>query len=182
MRKEHGADRSAHPQWVISTFVAAYPCDENVPQACRGDPCGTRGRRATPDQNASKVASWALACSINSCTVTQTRSSPRQHGDDPTCGLVFDTCRGDTLPCAQGLEQRHAKDPRQWHRVSSTASSSPALRPRIPPVANPFAPEATVVPQKAPLVVYLHGAGEGKGSTQGEGADARLYRQPRDGH
>lgn len=39
---------------------------------------------------------------------------------------------------------------------------------------NPFAPETTVVPQKAPLVVYLHGAGEGKGATQGEGA-TRAY-------
>ena len=30
------------------------------------------------------------------------------------------------------------------------------------------------MPQKAPLVVYLHGAGEGKGATQGEGA-TRAY-------
>ena len=39
---------------------------------------------------------------------------------------------------------------------------------------NPFHPEDVAVPQKAPLVVYLHGAGEGKGSTQGEGA-TRAY-------
>ncbi len=39
---------------------------------------------------------------------------------------------------------------------------------------NPFAPEATAVPQKAPLVVYLHGAGEGEGAAQGEGARAPI--------
>lgn len=39
---------------------------------------------------------------------------------------------------------------------------------------NPFAPEATVVPQKAPLVVYLHGAGEGKDATQGEAPRAPI--------
>ena len=105
--------------------------------------------------------------------ITQLAALPGNDGDDPTCGLVFDTCRGDICPALKGWSNATQKT-----AVNGIALEygffEPSFKAEDSACFNPFAPETTVVPQKAPLVVYLHGAGEGKGATQGEGA-TRAY-------
>ena len=171
MRREHGADHAA-PSVGYVTVEAAYPCDED-------------GRRiATGTHVALEIAEQRLTKKIEGgvmgsrmlddrLRVTQLTALPGNDGDDLTAGLVFDTCRGDICPALKG-----------WHNAEQTTAVDgikleygyfePSFEARDSALFNPFKPEATVVPEKAPLIVYLHGAGEGKGSTQGEGA-TRAY-------
>lgn len=108
----------------------------------------------------------------NQLHVTQLAALPGNDGE-PICGLVFDTCRGDICPALKGWSNAVQKT-----AVNGIALEygffEPSFKAEDSACFNPFAPEATVVPQKAPLVVYLHGAGEGRGATQGEGA-TRAY-------
>ena len=109
----------------------------------------------------------------NQLRIVQLEALPGNDGDDPTCGLVFDTCSGDICPALKGWSNATQKT-----AVNGIALEygffEPSFKAEDSACFNPFAPETTVVPQKAPLVVYLHGAGEGKGATQGEGA-TRAY-------
>lgn len=171
MRKEHGADHTA-PSVGYIDVLAAYPCDENGRKLAVGTHVALEvaEQRLTKKIEGSVLGSRMLDDQLR---ITQLAALPGNDGDDPTCGLVFDTCRGDICPALKGWSNAVQKT-----AIDGIALEygffEPSFKAEDSACFNPFAPEDTVVPQKAPLVVYLHGAGEGKGSTQGEGA-TRAY-------
>lgn len=171
MRKEHGADHAA-PSVGYIDVLAAYPCDENGRKLAVGAHVALEvaEQRLTKKIEGGVMGSRMLDDQLH---ITQLAALPGNDGDDPTCGLVFDTCRGDICPALKGWSNAVQKT-----AVDGIALEygffEPSFKAEDSACFNPFAPEATVVPQKAPLVVYLHGAGEGKGATQGEGA-TRAY-------
>ena len=171
MRKERGADHAA-PSVGYIDILAAYPCDENG----RKLSVGTHVALEVAEQRLTKTIEGGVMGSRmldDQLRITQLTALPGNDGDDPTCGLVFDTCRGDICPALKGWSNATQKT-----AVDGIALEygffEPTFKAEDSACFNPFAPEATVVPQRAPLVVYLHGAGEGKGATQGEGA-TRAY-------
>ena len=171
MRKERGADHAAPSVGYVS-IDAAYPCDENGKRAA----VGTHVALETSEQRLTKKIEGGVMGSRlldDRLRVTQLAALPGDDGDDPTCGLVFDTCRGDICPALKGWTNTVQATP-----VDGIALEygyfEPSFETRDSALFNPFRPEATPVPEKAPLIVYLHGAGEGKGATEGEGA-TRAY-------
>ena len=171
MRKEHGADH-ATPSVGYIDVLSAYTSDENGRKLA----VGTHVALEVAEQRLTKKIEGGVMGSRmldDQLHITQLAALPGNDGDDPTCGLVFDACRGDICPALKGWSNAVQKT-----AVDGIALEygffEPSFKAEDSACFNPFAPEATVVPQKAPLVVYLHGAGEGKGSTQGEGA-TRAY-------
>ena len=171
MRKERGADHAA-PSVGYIDILAAYPCDENGRKLA----VGTHVALEVAEQRLTKTIEGGVMGSRmldDQLRITQLTALPGNDGDDPTCGLVFDTCRGDICPALKGWSNATQKT-----AVDGIALEygffEPSFKAEDSACFNPFAPEATAMPQKAPLVVYLHGAGEGKGATQGEGA-TRAY-------
>ena len=171
MRKERGADHAA-PSVGYLPVTAAYPCDENGART----PKATHVALEVAEQRLTKTIEGGVMGSRmldNRLRVTQLVALPGEGGDDPTAGLVFDTCRGDICPALKG-----------WHNACQATAVNgialeygyfePSFEPADSALANPFHPESTPVAQKAPLIVYLHGAGEGRGETEGEGA-TRAY-------
>ena len=171
LRKERGADHAA-PSVGYVEVLAAYPCDERGRKLAFGTHVALEvaEQRLTKKIEGSVMGSRLLDDQLR---ITQLTTLPGNDGDDPTCGLVFDTCRGDICPALKGWSnavQKTAVD----GMALEYGYFEPSFKAEDSACFNPFAPETTVVPQKAPLVVYLHGAGEGKGATQGEGA-TRAY-------
>ena len=171
MRKEHGADHAA-PSVGYIDVDAAYPCDGNGRKLA----CGTHVALEVSEVRLTKEIEGGVMGSRyieNRLRVTQLAPLPGNDGDDPTTGLVFDTCRGDICPALKGW-----KNAVQEQSIDGIALEygyfEPSFEPHDSALFNPFKPEATVVPEKAPLIVYLHGAGEGRGKTEGEGA-TRAY-------
>ena len=171
LRKERGADHAA-PSVGYIDVLAAYPCDEGGRKLA----VGTHVALEVAEQRLTKTIEGGVMGSRmldDQLRITQLEALPGNDGDDPTCGLVFDTCRGDICPTLKGWSNATQKT-----AVNGIALEygfyEPSFKAEDSACFNPFAPETTVVPQKAPLVVYLHGAGEGKGATQGEGA-TRAY-------
>lgn len=171
MRKERGTDHAA-PSVGYVPIDAAYPCDENGKRAAVGTHVALEisEQRLTKKIEGGVIGSRLLDDRLR---VTQLAALPGDDGDDPTCGLVFDTCRGDICPALKGWTNTVQATP-----VDGIALEygyfEPSFETRDSALFNPFRPEATPVPEKAPLIVYLHGAGEGKGATEGEGA-TRAY-------
>lgn len=171
MRKEHGADHAA-PSVGYVPVLAAYPCDENGQRL----PKGTHVALETPEVRLTKEIEGGVLGSRyieNRLRVTQLVALPGEDGDDPTAGLVFDRSRGDICPALKGWHNAVQQTP-----VDGIALEygyfEPSFEAADSALFNPFAPEDTPAVEKAPLIVYLHGAGEGKGATQGEGA-TRAY-------
>ena len=171
MRKEHGADHAA-PSVGYVPVLATYPCDENGQRL----PKGTHVALETPEVRLTKEIEGGVLGSryIESrLRVTQLVALPGEDGDDPTAGLVFDRSRGDICPALKGWHNAVQQTP-----VDGIALEygyfEPSFEPADSALFNPFAPKDTPAIEKAPLIVYLHGAGEGKGTTQGEGA-TRAY-------
>ena len=161
MRKERGAGHAA-PSVGYVDVLAAYPCDE----CGRKLAFGTHVALEVAEQRLT-IEGGVMGSRLldNQLRITQLVALPGNDGDDPTCGLVFDTCRGDICPTLKGWSNATQKT-----AVNGIALEygfyEPSFKAEDSACFNPFAPETTVVPQKAPLVVYLHGAGEGKGNTQ----------------
>ena len=171
LRKERGADHAA-PSVGYVPVEAAYPCDEAGNRAA----FGTHVALETPEVRLTKTVEGGVlgsCCLDNRLRITQLAALPGNDGDDPTAGLVFDTCRASMCPALD-----------HWHNaVQATPVNGvaleygyfePTFEPRDSALFNPLAPQDTPIPEKAPLIIYLHGAGEGKGETQGEGP-ARAY-------
>lgn len=171
MRKEHGADHAA-PSVGYIDVDAAYPCDERGRRVAAGTHVALE---ISEVRLAKKIEGGVMGsrCIENRLRVTQLAALPGDDGDDPTVGLVFDTCRGDICPALKGWTNAVQATP-----VDGIALEygyfEPSFEARDSALFNPFKPEACEVPEKAPLIVYLHGAGEGRGETEGEGA-TRAY-------
>lgn len=165
MRKERGAERAVHSAGYV-TVLAAYPCDEKGTRVGAGSHVALE----VPEVRLTKRIEGSVMGSRyieNRLRVTQLE--PLGDEAEPVCGLVFDELREEYVPALAGWT--NAVQETAVHGVAlEYGYFEPSFEPRR---ANPFA-EPAAVPQKAPLIVYLHGAGEGKGQTCGEGA-TRAY-------
>ncbi|MDO4848467.1 MAG: prolyl oligopeptidase family serine peptidase [Coriobacteriia bacterium] len=165
MRKERGADRAVHSAGYVPV-LAAYPCDERGERVA----AGAHVALEVPETRLTKrIEGGVLGSRYIENRLRVTQLAPLGEGGDPVCGLVFDEPREEYVPALAGW-----KAGVQAAAVDGIALEYGYFEPSFEPRrANPFAPPAPVS-QKAPLIVYLHGAGEGRGETQGEGP-ARAY-------
>lgn len=145
MRKERGADHAA-PSVGYVDVLAAYPCDECGRKLAFGTHVALEiaEQRLTKKIEGSVMGSRLLDDQLR---ITQLAALPGNDGDDPTCGLVFDTCRGDICPALKGGAMPRKRPPSTASR-SSTASLSPALRPRTPPASTPSRPKRQSCPRR----------------------------------
>ena len=79
--------------------------------------------------------------------ITQLTALPGNDGDDPTCGLVFDTCRGDICPALKGWSNATQKT-----AVDGIALEygffEPSFKAEDSACFNPFAPEPRPCPKR----------------------------------
>ena len=100
MRKERGADHAA-PSVGYIDILAAYPCDEDGRKLA----VGTHVALEVAEQRLIKTIEGGVMGSRmldDQLRITQLAALPGNDGDDPTCGLVFDACRGDICPALTG--------------------------------------------------------------------------------
>ncbi len=119
-------------------ILRAYPCDDAGTQ----QPSGNHAALELAEEYLNKRIAGDLMGSrwlTNRYRVTQLRDLPGEDGQ-PENGMVFDQCAGDLCPHLEG-----------WADSVSSHSQMP-LRYGF------YTPR---VQEKAPLVVWLHGAGEG---------------------
>ncbi len=155
MRQEHGADHAAPSQGYVPVR-AAYPCTPAGAPAARSSHVALE----LPEVRLTKRIEGGVLGSRyveNRFRVTQTTELP---GDpDAVSGLVFDVCGADLTPALA-----------RWHEARMAAPVDgiqmeygyfePDFSPAKPGPFGPAAPK----PEKAPLIIYLHGAGEGAGA------------------
>lgn len=160
MRKERGAQEAARSVGYVP-ILAAYPCDERGGHVA----CGTHVALEVPEVRLTKrIEGGVLGSRYIENRLRVTQLSPLGEEGDSVVGLVFDQPREEYVPALAGW-----KAGVQAVAVDGIALEYGYFEPSFEPRrANPLAPPAPVC-QKAPLVVYLHGAGEGKGQTSGEG-------------
>ncbi len=171
MRKERGAEKAVHSAGYVPV-LAAYPCDERGARA----EVGTHVALEVPEVRLTKRVEGGVLGSRyieNRIRVTQLvelgAAAAGSGADGPVTGLVFDELREEYVPALTGWSAGVQKTP-----VNGIALEYGYFEPSFEPRrTNPFA-EAAPAPEKAPLIIYLHGAGEGRGDTTGEGA-TRAY-------
>lgn len=164
MRKEHGADHAVHTAGYVPV-LAAYPCDEKGAAA----PAGSHVALETPETRLTKrVEGGVLGSRYVESRIRVTQLAPVCGDGDPVCGLLFDELREEYTPQLAGWTDAVQKKP-----VDGIALEYGYFEPSFEPRPQPFG-EPVPAPEKAPLIIYLHGAGEGKGDTTGEGP-ARAY-------
>ncbi len=161
MRKERGADHAVASAGYVPV-LAAYPCDELGARA----EAGAHVALELPETRLTKrIEGGVLGSRYIENRLRVTQLAPLGEGGDPVCGLVFDEPREEYAPELAGWTSAVQKT-----AVDGIALEygyfEPSFEPRRP---NPFA-QPVPAPRKAPLIVYLHGAGEGRGDTSGEGA------------
>ena len=136
MRTEHGAE-VALPSVGYVTVKAAYPCDENGSFL----PRGSYAALELLEERLNKKIEGSVLSSryVQNCfRVTQLKPFPPLEADKPaTTGLVFDTFDGDISP-----------ELNSWQNDESTLKY------------GWFTPKHEAG-QKLPLIIWLHGAGEG---------------------
>lgn len=89
----------------------------------------------------------------NHFRITQLKEIP---GNPPVSGLVFDTCSGDVCPDTQGWACGEMKNGRLKYGFFT-----PDFKNLDHPAAGLNGQPKKPVPAKIPLVIWLHGAGEG---------------------
>ncbi len=161
MRKEHGADHAVASAGYVPV-LAAYPCDERGARA----EAGAHVALELPEARLTKrIEGGVLGSRYIENRLRVTQLAPLGEGGDPVCGLVFDEPREEYAPELAGWTSAVQKT-----AVDGIALEYGYFEPSFEPRRlNPFAQPVPVC-QKAPLIVYLHGAGEGRGDTSGEGA------------
>lgn len=88
------------PRWATSTFSARIQ-DENGRKLA----VGTHVALEVAEQRLTKTIEGGVMGSRmldDQLRITQLTALPGNDGDDPTYGLVFDTCRGDICPALKG--------------------------------------------------------------------------------
>ena len=160
MRRERGADHAA-PSVGYVPVLDAYPSTEAGERQIRGSHVALE----LPETRLTKHVEGGVMGSRlieNRFRVTQTVAIPGS--TDPIAGMVFDSCAGDICPELDG-----------WHTAETTEAVEGIkmaygyFEPDFSPApAGPFGPTHEK-PEKAALIIYLHGAGEGRG----EGLEAQ---------
>ncbi len=161
MRKERGADHAVASAGYVPV-LAAYPCDGLGARA----EAGAHVALELPESRLTKrIEGGVLGSRYIENRLRVTQLAPLGEGGDPVCGLVFDEPREEYAPELAGWTSAVQKT-----AVDGIALEYGYFEPSFEPRRlNPFAQPVPVC-QKAPLIVYLHGAGEGRGDTSGEGA------------
>ncbi|WP_239463212.1 hypothetical protein [Collinsella intestinalis] len=163
MRKERGADHAA-PSTGYVPVLAAYPA---TPEGKRAEH-GSHVALELPEVRLTKRVEGGVMGSrkIDNCfRITQTTAIPT--AADPLVGLVYDACAGDICPALD-----------RWHEAEMTEAVDgikmeygyfePDFEPAAPAISGHFT-STKPKPEKAALIVYLHGAGEGKGESEDGG-------------
>ena len=159
MRQERGADHAAASQGYVPV-AAAYPCTETGAPTTRSPYIALE----LPECRLTKCIEGGVLGSHyieNRFRITQTAAVP---GDpDPVSGLVFSTCTRDICPALARWHNDRMAEP-----VDDIQLEYGYFEPDFEPAATPMGP-GKPKPQKAALVIYLHGAGEGMGEAVDEG-------------
>ena len=155
MRREKGAspDSPAQPSQGYAEVLAAYPCTE------KGAPLPESAHVALEmgEVRVNKRIEGSVMRSrfvVNDYRVTQLAELPGKNA--PVSGLVFDECAGDVCPALTG-----------WHEdVQEEAVDGIRLgygyyEPSFSPFKRGWNEEPQPAPERAALIVWLHGAGEG---------------------
>lgn len=170
MRKDKDTQVALPSQGYIH-IVDAYPCDNSGNRLAKGSHVAleTREERLTKRIEGDVLGSQYVDCVV---TVTQIREIPSADGSAPLSGLVFDDLRADLCP---ELERWHVSEMEEPVDGISLKYGffEPNFDPVDPALAGPFA-KPRFKPQKAALLIYLHGAGEGVGKAVWEGPE-RAY-------
>ena len=160
MRQERGADHKA-PSWGYVPVKAAYPATKTGAPVSRSPYVALE----LPEVRLTKCIEGGVMGSHyieNRFRITQTAELPGE--PDPVCGLVFDTCTRDICPALAGWH-----NDRMTEAVDGIQLEYGYFEPSFEPTpAGPFGP-AKPKPEKAALIIYLHGAGEGMGEAVDEG-------------
>ena len=170
MRAEKGTPLSLPSQGYLRV-VDAYPCDECGNRLAEGTHVAlvTCEERLTKCIEGSVLGSQYVDCDI---TVTQVREITLANDPAPLSGLVFDESRAALCP---ELDRWHVGE--MLEPVDGISLKygyyEPDFEPVSPALAGPFAKPASK-PEKAALLIYLHGAGEGTGEAMWEGPE-RAY-------
>ncbi len=154
MRRERGADHDA-PSVGYVAVQTAYPAIASGTRAARG----THVALELPEVRLTKRVEGGVMGSRrieNRFRVTQTAEIPGRNR--PLAGMVFASCTGSICPELNGWRTDEMSE-----AVDGVRLSYGYYEPDFAPApATPFGPARTK-PEKAALIVYLHGAGEGKG-------------------
>ncbi len=146
MRKERGAQVAVRSAGYVQV-LAAYPCDERG--GCVA--CGAHVALELGEVRLTKcIEGGVMGSRCVELRLRVTQLTALGSGDDPVVGLVFDERREEYVPALAGWKTG----------VQAVPVDGIALE------YGYFEPAGA---GKAPLIVYLHGAGEGKGDTVGEG-------------
>ena len=147
-----------YPSKGYREIRAIYPCDE---QGNRTDsskiiavempygPSYPLGQSISP----SGMMNEYVTCNYR---VTQVKEIP---GVPPVSGMVFDECAGDI--CNQTKGWAHGKSSLAALPLAYGYFTPDFEELRKPSAGGPFAPPKKEIPAKVPLVIWLHGAGEG---------------------
>lgn len=156
MRRERGADHAA-PSVGYVPVKDAYPSTETGERL----PRAAHVTLELPEVRLTKHVEGGVTGSRfieNRFRVTQTAAIAG--AVDPTTGMVFDACAGDICPA---LDRWH--EAKMGEAVDGIKLEYGYFEPDFAPARTPFGP-AKPKPEKAALIVYLHGAGEGKGESE----------------
>jgi len=146
-----------YPSKGYREVTAVYPCDENGNRADQSKyvaiemPYGPQYPLGQAIGYAGSFNEY-FKCDYR---VTQIREIP---GVPPITGMVFDECAGDICEQLKGWSNdRSSYEPLPLNYGYFT----PDFEELRKPPAFPFGPPKKEIPDKVPLVIWLHGAGEG---------------------
>lgn len=167
MRRDHGSSVELPSEGYVQV-KAAYPCDETGRRSPEAQHVALElsEERLTKEIEGSVLGSHFIE---NRFRITQLAEIP---GDEPAPmrGLVFEKAAEDACPALERWHTAEMSEP-----VNDIQMAYGYFEPSFEPIPSiiPMVPPTPRV-QKAALLIYLHGAGEGASSSEGEGPE-RAY-------
>ena len=158
LSREHHGDPVARPSKGYPTVEAAYVCDEAGRPADRGSHVAFD----LVEERLSKRFDGNVMGTkrrIANYRITQLKALPGSEPGEKVVGLVFDECAGDIFPELEGWDTTGfgTFDGIDMHYALFSPDVQKVNARRT---ASPFGAKEPL-PQKLPLIVWLHGAGEG---------------------
>lgn len=160
MRRERGWEREL-PSTGYVEVLAAYPCDESGARTAAGT--GTHVALELPECRLTKtiegnVTVGRLLDNRYRITLLAELAGDADQGGEPIRGLVWNTCERELTPALAGWHTARMSEPVDgiqleygYFEPDFTGDAAPA---------GPFA-KPTPNPERAAVIVWLHGAGEG---------------------
>ena len=135
--------------------TAAYPCEPNGVPMARGTHVALELPEAPLTKTIEGSALGHARAVENRFRITQLEDIPGANG--AVTGLVFETCSDSSCPDVAGWYADGMREPVAGIQLEY-AYYEPSFEPSIDPLGQPHEK-----PQKAAVIVWLHGAGEGGG-------------------